>query len=305
MHRSCRAFTLVELLVSVVVLTLLVVMVSSMVNSAASVATKGNKRMDADSQVRPVLDRMAVDFSQMIKRSDIDYYVKGLDPEIGNDRIAFFCNVQGYYPSTGSPSPISIVAYRINSSAGPSLNRLERMGKGLMWSATSPAPSSTPYPPWIIFGPTPTLQANWPSATTGDPTNADYKDSDYELIGPQIFRFEYFYLLKTGAVSGSPGISGLQDVAAISVAIAAIDQKSRVLLSNCQIDGNSSSACGPYASNGLVQRLNDFDVTKLNPKSYDLTTDWQAALEDITDMPRTAINGVRIYQRYFYLTPVQ
>ncbi len=121
------------------VLSLLVVIVSSMVNSATTIVSLGNKRMDADSQVRPVLDRMAVDFAQMIRRPDVDYYVKSyLDPEAGNDRVAFFCNVQGYYPSTGSQSPVSLVSYRINSDAtSASLNRMQRMGKGLVWNGVS------------------------------------------------------------------------------------------------------------------------------------------------------------------------
>ena len=183
MRRSCHAFTLAELLVSVAVLTLLVLIAGRMVDSATTVATQGNKRMDTDSQVRLVFDRMAVDFSQMIRRSDVDYYVKSnLDPEAGNDRIAIFSTVTGYYPSTGSPSPISLVAYRINGdTASTSLNKLQRMGKGLVWAGVS----TTDKP--IIYG----LQAiynNWPAATSNTTV-----DADYELIGPQVFRLEYFY----------------------------------------------------------------------------------------------------------------
>ena len=55
--------------------------------------------MDAESQVRPVLGRMALDFAQMIKRTDVDYYAKSnLDNEPGNDRIAFFCKLTGLLP---------------------------------------------------------------------------------------------------------------------------------------------------------------------------------------------------------------
>ena len=238
--------------------------------------------MDADSQVRPVLDRMTIDFSQMVKRSDVDYYVKSnLDPEVGNDRIAFFCNASGYYPPGSLPtqqSSVSLVAYRINSdSTSASLNRMERMSKGLLWNGVST--TNTP----ILFG----LQAivnNWPAAT-----NSSSTDPDYELVAPQIFRFEYFYLLKTGAISDLPGAAGMQDVTAISMAIAAIDQKSRVLLSDSQVTA-------------LIGRLKDFDATK---PSYDLTTSWQSTLDGITDMPRVAINGVRIYQRYLYLMPLK
>lgn len=308
MQRSHRAFTLTELLVSMAVLTLLVLVVSSMVNSAATVVALGNKRMDSDSQVRPILDRMGVDFAQMIRRPDVDYYVKGLDPETGNDRIAFFSNVQGYYPSTVSQSPLSLVAYRINSdtTTSASLNRMERMGKGLLWSsvsptptpALSPSPAPSPNPPWIIFGPAGTLLANWPSATLGDPTNSNYKHPDYELVGPQIFRFEYFYLLKTGVIANTPGAAGMQDVAAIAVSVAAIDQKSRVLLSDAQI-----SLMIPNGTNRSTE-LKDFDPAQ--PAS-DLMTQWQSTLNAMpaTSMARSAVAGIRIYQRYFYLVPLK
>ena len=75
-----------------------------------------------------------------------------------------------------------------------------------------------------------------------------YPDPDYELAGPQVFRFEYYYLLSSalsadalsnGAVPNK--FSGgawsnvnsfvITDVAAIVVDIAAIDPKSKVLLS--------------------------------------------------------------------------
>jgi prepilin-type N-terminal cleavage/methylation domain-containing protein len=277
MRRSCHAFTLAELLVSIAVLTLLVFIASRMVTSATNVTTQGNKRMESDSQVRLVLDRMAVDFSQMIRRTDVDCYVKSnLDPETGNDRIALFSTVTGYYPSTGSPSPISLVAYRINGDpTSASLNKMQRMGKGLVWAGVS----TTDKP--IIYG----LQAiynNWPAATS-----ATTVDPDYELIGPQIFRFEYSYLLKTGLISDSPGAPGLRDVTAISVSVAAIDPKSRVLMSDSQLST-------------LSGRLKDFDAAQ---PIHDLRASWQVVLNGITDMPRAAIAGVRVYQRYFYLTP--
>jgi hypothetical protein len=258
------------------VLTLLVLIASRMIDSAANLTAQGSKRMDADSQVRPLLNRMAIDVSQMIRRSDVDYYVKSsLDSEPGNDRIAFFCSAPGYYPATGSQSSLSLVSYRINAGLTSAQNRMERLSKGLVWNGVS----TTNNP--IIFG----LQAifnNWPAATDATST-----DADYELIAPQVFRFEYFYLLKTGAISNLPGASGMPDVAAISVAVAAIDQKSRILLSDSQVTD-------------LIGRLKDFDPGQ---PSYDLTTSWQSTLDGIVDMPRVAISGVRIYQRYFYFMP--
>jgi len=179
MRRSCHAFTLAELLVSIAVLTLLVFIASRMVTSATNVTTQANKRMESDGQVRLVLDRMAVDFSQMIRRTDVDCYVKSnLDPETGNDRIALFSTVTGYYPSTGSPSPISLVAYRINGDpTSASLNKMQRMGKGLVWAGVS----TTDKP--IIYG----LQAiynNWPAATSATVRPWVWVYSSASLPGP-------------------------------------------------------------------------------------------------------------------------
>src|SRR5882672_4204345 len=70
-------FTLAELLVSVGVLVLLVLLATQLLNSAATITTLGHKQMDADSQARQLLDRMAIDFAQMVKRSDVDFWAKG------------------------------------------------------------------------------------------------------------------------------------------------------------------------------------------------------------------------------------
>src|SRR5947207_12734253 len=95
--RSC-GFTLAEMLVSIAVLALVVLFVTQLVNSAATISTLGHKRMDADSQARQLLDRMQVDFDQMLKRSDVSYYVKTGAAMPGNDQIAFFTAVPGHYP---------------------------------------------------------------------------------------------------------------------------------------------------------------------------------------------------------------
>jgi Tfp pilus assembly protein PilE len=284
MRKSNDAFTIVELLVSIAVLVVLVLLVSQLFSYAASITTSGNKRMTAEAQLRPLFDRMAVDFSQMIKRPDIDYYLKSPSSvQSGNDQLAFYSTVSGYYPASGSQSPISLVAYRINStSSSTSFNKLERMSKGLVWNGVST--TDTP----VVFLPF-TIATTWPAATNGN------VDSDYEMVAPYVFRFEYYYLLKNGSFSVTPWdtssghttVSGMQDVAAISVAIAAIDPKSRVLISDSQLTT-------------LATRLSDFSASMTQG---DLLTQWQTALDGTTDMSRPSIQSVRIYERSFYLLP--
>ena len=98
--RGAAGFTLAELLVSVGVLVLLVLLFTQLLNSAATVMTLGNKGMDTDSQARELLDRMAIDFDQMLKRTDVSYFAKTvgkLRGRSGNDQIAFYSAVPGYY----------------------------------------------------------------------------------------------------------------------------------------------------------------------------------------------------------------
>jgi hypothetical protein len=250
---------------------------------------------------------MALDFAQMVKRSDVDYYVKSnpgvvgqrtvLQP--GNDQIAFYSVVPGYYPQSGSQSPVSLVAYRVNSdSTSSSYNKMERMGKGLVWNAVSmtdtpvvfmPIPVASPLPnaELPVPPPNPLPTPAWPQA--GNMT----ADAAYELVGPQVFRFEYYYLLKNGGFSDIPwisphtSVSGMQDVSAIVVDIAVIDPGSKGLLTNAQITS-------------LAAQLVDFASGQA---AGWLRTQWQNTLDANTSLPRPAVSGIRLYERYFYLSP--
>src|SRR5437660_9232443 len=191
------AFTLVEMLISIVVLALLILIVTQVVNTAATVVRPASKHIDTDTQARTVLDRMAPDLGKMLKRTDIDYYIKaptgyknpkshGKGKKLqtgqpGSDQIAVFSQVPGYYPSSGGvASPISLVAYRVNSGSTTSAFylKLERMGKGLFWNGVT-SPNNAPWP--IVFTPL-TIDATWPTATHND-SSANSQDSDYETIG--------------------------------------------------------------------------------------------------------------------------
>src|SRR5437773_7220023 len=155
--RSTTAgFTLAELLVSVFVLVLLIFMFTQLMTSATAITRTDHKHVDTDTQARAVLDRMALDFAQMLKRTDVDYYVKqrtgykghgnghgwgqGKNGDKGSDQMAFFSHVPGYYPGSYA-SPISLVAYRVNEStaanAAAAYGRLERLAKGLLWNGVT------------------------------------------------------------------------------------------------------------------------------------------------------------------------
>ena len=326
-------FTLAELLVSVFVLTIIILMVTQLMNSATAITKTGNKHISTDTQARAVFDRMALDFAQMLKRIDVDYYVKGLgsyqghgnghgwghqrNGDLGSDQMAFFTQVPGYYPS-GAQSPVSLVVYRVNqsTSTNPAYLRLERMGKGLVWNGQN----STP----LVFLPV-TIGSMWPAAINNSSNcgggSNNSCDPNYEIIGPGVFRFEYYYLLKNGRATDVPwntdaghtsmaGI-GLGDVEAIGVAIAVIDSAGRALID--AVSGNNVPI-NPLLD--LASDLADFRSARGrgvgNQTKYigGLEADWKTSLlNDISagqtsngsPIPPEAAKAIRIYGRTFDL----
>ena len=284
--RSC-GFTLAELLVSVGVLVLLTLLATQLLNNAATIMTLGHRQMDADSQARELFDRMAIDFAQMIRRSDVDYYLKASTTandcrlctrQRGNDQIAFYSTVPGWSAITGGQQgPVSVIGYRINVSGTTLSNRLERLGEALVWNGATSDTRSDGRPASVIF---------WA------PLNpwANLTNNPFDIIGRDVFRFEYYYLLKNGDLSFTPwyatsSVRGLQDVSAIIVDIAVLDPKSRVLLSNSDIAG-------------LAEDLADYS----GEAPGGLLAGWRATLDGNTTLPRPALSSVRVYERSFYLS---
>jgi hypothetical protein len=86
----------------------------------------------------------------------------------------------------------------------------------------------------------------------------------------------------------------MQDVVAIVVDIAVIDSKSQVLVTNAQIARLNGA-------DGGAPLLVDYAA---GMTSGQLRTQWRAALDANTvGLSLPAISGIRIYERYFYLSP--
>ncbi|MEO8440426.1 MAG: prepilin-type N-terminal cleavage/methylation domain-containing protein [Spartobacteria bacterium] len=268
--RPLAGFTLVELLVSMVIIALMVLFIAQLFDSATRVTTSHDKQADNRAQARPVFDRMALDLGQIVQRSDVSYYFKSpANMQTGNDQIAFYSAVTGYYPSPSYQSPLSLVAYRVNSDpSSAAFNKLERLGKGLHWSGVS-----TSYTP-VVFSPL-TVADTWPAAT--DST----AESDYELIGPQVFRFEYGYLLKSGGWATT--VSDFQTVKALLVTVATIDPKTMVLVPDAKLTT-------------LAGEMFDFADTM---KGSGLRAQWQLNLNSTSTVPRSVASAIRVYSRLF------
>jgi hypothetical protein len=125
-------------------------------------------------------------------------------------------------------------------------------------------------------------------------------DADYQVIGDQVYRMELCYLVKSGtqnaALSDTPYLApdttynGLQDVAAIVVAIAVLDSKSRLLV----------SASNLTASAGNLEDVSGAVIPV--PPATLWQNDIQNGIQNGTiGLPKSAASQIRVYQRYFYL----
>ncbi|HEX5490140.1 MAG TPA: hypothetical protein VFX07_02670, partial [Candidatus Udaeobacter sp.] len=347
----CEGFTFAELLVSVVVLVIVIFVIAQLMSATTAVMRSGHKHIDTDTQARVVFDRMALDFAQMLRRTDVDYYVKqrsgynghgnghgwgqGKNADKGSDQIAFFSAVPGYYPSgdpAGAHSPISLVAYRVNEStqswAAHSYGRLERMAKGLHWAGVDDNTANKPYP--IVFVPGQVTAGagpwagQWQTAINNDNTQSTSFDPDYEIIGPGVFRFEYFYVLKNGRVTdwpwdrwedamtrqkiSDPPSIGLSQVEAIGVAIAVINPEARALIQAAALTTGYGDITDVAAD--LADFKNANGIGNAGKKIGDMESKWKAVVESIAQtgqtpsnrlIPREAAKAIRIYSRYFDL----
>jgi len=216
------------------------------------------------------------------------------------------------------------------------------MGKGLLWNGVNNTTSANaPYP--IVFVPGQIQPSPSPAPAIGpwagpwyaainNNNSGNSRDPDYETIGPQVFRLEYYYLLKDGTVTDIPKIpptragwnfnqtlsanlNAFSDVEAIAVSIAVIDPASRSLLYD------ASNPADPY--NRLFNLLSDMADFTTAPgtgvggakKIGDVENQWNTALQHAIStgttynasggnglpFPPAAASAIRIYNRYFDL----
>jgi prepilin-type N-terminal cleavage/methylation domain-containing protein len=272
--RLSRGFTLVELLVAIAVLAFIIIMIGQMVGGLSQAMTSNAKRLDATGQARLVFDRLGMDLAALPQRSDLGIsFTKAPTPATStnsSDSIAFYSTVTGY---NGTRS-LALVSYRIQQTTSGRLFQLERGAIGTNWTSSGFFQIPPPYPSL--------------------PTS----NSDYDVLAPGVFRLAYRFLLKTGALSntipaaaqsGSLVNNDLSQVSGIVVALAALDNNSRLLLTtpSSQLPALAEAFTDGVATNEPVAA-------------------WNAALNQtgglsIAGIPNQVVQNVCVYQRTFYI----
>ena len=336
-------FTLIEIMVAVAVLVILILFVAQLTNSVTAITRVGTKHMDADTQARTVLDRLGFDIGRMIRRNDLDYYIKGpasytghgnghgwgkklTGGQQGSDQCAFFASVPGYYPQSSGQGPISLVAYRVNqnsaSATAPYL-QLERLAKGLLWNGVSNLTNPNAIYPVVFLPNTISGVSDWSAAVNNDNSGQSVDpENGYETVGSQVFRFEYWYLLKSGILTDVPWdqaatpahtwLNGWTDVQAIGVAIAVIDPGARALIPSSTLLDIASDLddfkSAPGHGFGGQKKVGDIEYrwnTVLLGDPVDLANTPGILNRGTTTagsiVPREVVKSIRVYVRYYDL----
>jgi prepilin-type N-terminal cleavage/methylation domain-containing protein len=313
-HSRSSAFTLVEVLTAVAVLSILVLIIAQMLSGASKTVSVSETHMDVEGQVRTIFATMSSDFANLLKRSDAEVIVHKMastDSPPYNDYMFFYSETPGYFDSTVSTynrSPLSVIGYRINTSY-----QFERFAKGLMWAddanTTTTGPVFLTYPTsyQAIVNTSSTAQANssstmetkWPLEIPQPPTTL----TNYQAIGQEIFRLEICFLLNDGTISDTPyetstsstidasRQNGLQDVRAVIVTVALINDADRKLVTNM---------------GKLVSVFPDSNIVTPTKTPTLPATTWLTEINSghfATDagIPLRVATEIRVYQQFFYV----
>jgi prepilin-type N-terminal cleavage/methylation domain-containing protein len=186
-HAPLSAFTLLELLVAMAVMSLVMIAIVAITNGTASLAQGAQNRIGGNAELRTALDRLSADLDLALIRSDLPPI--SINPNSENATLDFHIAASGY----SGDRPISNVRYEISSSP----QGLVRSIQGFGWSQ-NPVPFGT---------------------TNSTISNVTPKDE----IGARIFRFDCQFLLNNGTFSSNS--SDIREAHALVVSLAAIDEQ--------------------------------------------------------------------------------
>ena len=334
-RRAPAAFTLVELLVSMVVLILLVLLVAQLVGGASMTTNLQRQQLDADRQARLVFDRMAADFTGMVRRADVDCSAyqypnyrnpanTGTPPQFkraGNDSILFFAQADSQSTSTvSSQDGISLVGYRVLDSptSGTTTGagqgkaasyKLERLGQGFSWSDPGSGSTAAGFGlPFLTFSgnnvvTNSTITTYWPDLANYNTAAQNSPEVQSHVLGEDVYRLEFALLMKDDQGDGTYFLkSGGSNVAYLDYTNAkqrAFSGVSAIVVTIAVLDQRSRARLGN--ADTVYQSLTDVAAKLADGDTADVASTWSNTLVTDKSVPRVVASNSYVYQRYFYL----
>ena len=329
---SLRAFTLVEVMVSMTVLVLLIVLIAQILSQASATITRSTKQMDVASQAGTALDRIGSTLGSIkIAQGVVPVVYKNTPNETGkksgitNDGFAFLSNgrTRNRASVTAPFIRMSMMGYRVTSEKESLMNNAEvpmlSWGDGTISFSTASGNVQT------------SSQAKSSLMTAIQTVAKDLETGNqnmvnFQTLGSGIFRFEVCFLLDDGTVvstpprdvnfpaATNPTLTGDAYAVAVSSETSADVNKRYVkafIVGLAGLDLRSRELVGTNGVN-LYKLSEDFpDPATINQtplQAWDFTSDTTAAKalrSKISNYPPPILQNLRVYQRYFYLNSVQ
>jgi type II secretory pathway pseudopilin PulG len=326
-----RGFTLVEILVSMVVLILLVILIVQVTDTASRTIGVSNKLVDAASQARLVFGSLDGDLSNLVKRPDVPFQGQNVAAGTATNLLCLISEVASAQ-SSPSPSPtsnrnLSVIAYQVaalaNNNLGPdgvARQCLIRAGKAILWTT----------PPGYFGLDGTGVPVTFTGATF--PTTLVPQAADYDILSAGVIRMVVGFqlypdnqpaaLLDNTAVTNARGqvvysppiravtpwgggtavnVVDLSRISAIVVGLVVIDLNSLSLLNSAQVAGLANAFAVPTVTAGSIPLPVQFWGAIAGS-----VTNLQAAMKAAGysgSIPLPALQSVRVFSHFYPISP--
>lgn len=269
---QATGFTLVELLVTMAILSVILTMAFQVTESSRRAVRLSESKSGNDAIAREVFDRINRDVSQMIVRKDARLELNSAN---GNDTFAFLTQNKGVNGASVGTRNVSLIRYELTG------NNLSRSSQGHNVATNTLNLIST------VAHPT--------------PTNAT------ETLSSNVLRMEVEYLVETAGVINktvtvpAPGPKG--DLRGLIVTIATADEKALRVINRGSNLATIASRFADAVENTDPQA--GWTTAKIQDEwsTADTKNIWSTARNTlaIPGIPTDALKSIRIYQRTFLI----
>ncbi len=273
-YRKVKAFTLVEVLVAELVFVILLGLSLFLSFAIIQSVQEEKKGMDSLGEARLAMDRLSMDWAARVRRSDVPAL---FTKQTGNDQIGLLSQVPAY----NGARQLSWVSYQVGTNsqvvAGSQLASTYALQRGIVgfnWQSTDSGGNQLLTFPFV------------PSSVTVAP-------ADYEPMANTVFRMEFCFLEQNTTNSSPFTVDSSLNLTSnnfvgVVVAVAALDQRSRQIVTQAQLTS-------------MVTALKDVTADGVDPQSLWLPILNSTNFASTAGIPQSVAAAVHVFQRTFYL----